>query len=103
MLEARAEHVALCVWDESHAIAGSAACPCSLVVIHLRTRTRRGTLTFDAPVLCASAANGVLCVGDRDGNVHFAKNLHMLSIGKSPSVSKRNLSLTHQRDDDELG
>ncbi|KAH8078831.1 ADP binding protein [Aureococcus anophagefferens] len=103
MLEARAEHVALCVWDESHAIAGSAACPCSLVVIHLRTRTRRGTLTFDAPVLCASAANGVLCVGDRDGNVHFAKNLHMLSIGKSPSVSKRNLSLTHQHDDDELG
>ena len=103
MLEARAEHVALCVWDESHAVAGSAACPCSLVVIHLRTRTRRGTLTFDAPVLCASAANGVLCVGDRDGNVHFAKNLHMLSIGKSPSVSKRTLSLAHQHDDDELG
>ncbi|KAK7232946.1 ADP binding protein [Aureococcus anophagefferens] len=87
MLEARAEHVALCVWDESHAIAGSAACPCSLVVIHLRTRTRRGTLTFDAPVLCASAANGVLCVGDRDGNVHFAKNLHMLSIGNATTTS----------------
>ena len=77
MLAARASHVPLAVLDGARVLvaAGSAASPRTLVVRDLASRTRTHTFTFDAALLAAAAADGVLCVGDAEGGVHFLRGL----------------------------